>query len=165
MKTVEKKLLSLSDRDKITLTPIERDAQHAICANRAACFWANAIDRQMELDGHGYVRCDAHEFSFTLGDHRFTFHPPKAALNVLRKFDEIGSDQAFGSKAERTRLAREYLLKNLKPVKLTFLKRRKKAEPGTRERKDQINAARNKRNAERRLRGEKLVRRPRYASI
>lgn len=152
-------LASLTLGSTIELKPTEADARQARCANRAACFYAQAIDRQFDLGGHGYIKCDANEFSFSCDGRRYHFHPTKAPMTILRRFDEIGQRQ--GEEAARNWL----LLHGLKSTNLKFVGSRAVTPTATRERKDQINVARNKRNAELRLQGQSLARRPRYAGV
>ena len=105
---------------------------------------AQAVDRQFELGGFGYIRVDANEVAMTNNGTRYRYHPPVTMLKYLRRFDRLGEQKGLAAAREA-----------MEPA--TFTCKLLSAKPippkASRERKDQINTARHKRTAELKARG------------
>jgi len=128
----------------ITVRVIPVDIARGECANRRQCVIAQAVDRQFELGGRGYIRVDANEVSMTHGAKRYRYHPPRPLLTYLRRFDRIGEQQGLTAAREAMEPA-AFVCKLLSANAIPPVASRK--------RKDQINDARRKRHAELKARG------------
>jgi hypothetical protein len=141
----------------LTLHVITIDIAEGECANRHRCILALAANREMKLGGKGYVRVDANEISFTKNGIRYRYHPARAAMDYIRKFDEIGETRGlYAARVEMQPAVFRCTLFSANPIPPV-------ASPA---RKAQINKARNRRNAELRAQGV-LPRKPyrRYVGI
>ena len=142
--TAKNSVSSLRKGQTVPVTVTVPDIVNAKCGNRRQCVIAHAVDRTFGLQGTGYVRVDARYISFTKDGERHQFLTPSRAKNLLCKFDRIG--EKFGEDAARQQtdpITFRMELHQHTPVQYDK----------SPERKAQINAARNKRNAERRLQG------------
>jgi hypothetical protein len=147
----------------LTLEITKDDVTSAVCGNRRQCVIAHAIDRQLKLGGLGYISVDANKTAYTHAGYRHQCHPPKSALDLLRRFDEEGQRNGLHA-------ARDMTLHELEnhPIqfKLIEIRRSKISPPASRERKDQINRRRNGIAAEDRAQGiVRPAKRKRYTGV
>jgi len=114
----------------------QEDIMKAVCGNRRRCVIANALNRQFDLGGHGYVLVDGAGCAFTKEGWRYRWRLPRNAIRLLRDFDAIGE-------TEGTDAARSYL----EPTFFSLREdgpRTKIPPPASRARKNQINRRRNR---------------------
>lgn len=133
----------LGEKFKLEVTPA--DIGTAVCGNRRQCVIAHALDRQFQLNGKGYIVVDGAGAALTYQQKRYHCRLPKRALVLLRQFDKLG--ELYGQE-----IAREMMPPARFSVQLCEVN--EIAPPASQERKNQINAARNKRYAAAKERGE-----------
>lgn len=121
--------------NKLKLRVLKQDIALAKCGNRRRCVLAQALNRQESLGGFGYIRVDANEMAFTKDRMRRHYHIPRRALIYLRNFDELGARKGEDV-ARLSTEPREFIFK--------LMEAHPAAPTASRERKDQINAARRK---------------------
>ena len=164
MTTEQSALDRLSEGDYANLNIEQGDIDRALCQNRGRCVLSVASNRQFNgLKNGGYGRLsgtpmtDARTLAVTHNGFRYTFLTSSPMVAYLRRFDEIGEKSGI-----------DVARKSMKPrgFRMKLISKTEIPPTATRARKDQINAARNKRNAERRLQGEKIkTPRKRYVGV
>jgi hypothetical protein len=146
----------MTETYKLDFLPI--DVVTAECGNRRQCVLAQGTNRNLGLGGHGYIRVDAMGLAFTKGEWRYRLAMNIRAKNFLAAFDKLGElyglDGARAKTLEKMGKGVSFRFKLIERIKIS-----PKASPA---RRQQINAARNARNAEKRARGEYVAPSPRY---
>jgi hypothetical protein len=126
---------------KIKYHTTPEDIHRADCSLPASCMGAVCMNRMHELGGHGYIRFEANEVAWTKDGYRYIARPFRNALEMLRDFDELG--ELYGETEARTLMhPREFALQLISVAKIPA--------KASRARKDQINRARQAREAVRR---------------
>jgi hypothetical protein len=129
---------------KIKYQTTREDIHEADCGLPAKCMGAVCINREHELGGRGYIRFEANEVAFTKDDYRYLSRPFRNALEMLRDLDELG-ERVGETEARNLMDAREFTLELISVTKIPA--------KASRARKDQINRARQAREAQRRAIG------------
>jgi hypothetical protein len=141
----------------IILEITKNDIVTAKCGNRRQCVIAHAVDRQLQLGGLGYIKIEGNDAAYTQAGFRHLLRLPRTALVMLRDFDEIGASQGLET-AREVMFSRCPIKYRLREVNVTKI-----PPPASRERKDQINARRNRIASEEHAQGIVRPKRKRYA--
>jgi hypothetical protein len=104
---------------KFTFT--KKDALESVCHNRAHCWGATGIKRELGLSDHNYIRVYEDQIAYTRDDLRYFWATPLEAVKHFIAFDD-------NAKSAETFTATFSLIKIIP-----------KAKPASRARKDKIN--------------------------